>query len=87
MTITRTIKTTIMAAKIWNTATEEMDIASWSVSGDITSNEKALEKSVRKYEKESGNKVLKVDPVLDTGLYAMDEETFLKYAERIGDHR
>ena len=89
MTITRTINTTRISANVFNVKTAEMESHMFTVSGKHTERDKEVEKTFKQWEKAYPDyKVLNILGVeIESGLYAMEEEIFLKYAERIGDGR
>lgn len=90
MTITRTIKATYFKVNVYNMADKKMEEKEITVSGDKTEESKEYKKAVKDFEKDFDGwyKVLDVvERDVVSGLYAMEESEFLKYATRIGDGR
>ena len=89
MTITRTINTTKIKANIYDISRAEMSEKYFTISGKHTDRDSVVEKHFKEWEKENKSfRVLNIlESVVESGLYAMDENVFLKYAERIGDGR
>lgn len=89
MTITRTINSTTVHARVFNISAGEMGEKYFPVSGKHDFRDKEVEKAFKAFEKENPDfRVLDIiDYKVESGLYAMPEEVFLMYAERIGDGR
>ena len=90
MTITRTIKVSKFGVKVYDIENDKIIAKVLEVSGDKESNSKEVEKAIKDFDKENKGiyKVMKIiDKEVVSGLYALEESDFLKYATRIGDGR
>ena len=89
MKITRTITASEITFTCYNRAKKETGLYTAVFSGKHTEYDKEVERFVRRIEKANRDlSIMDIDNVkVHTGLYAMDEETFMKYAVRIGDGR